>query len=63
MTATINKRVAAELDGGFVVFLIGARINRWWKPRALADCVARPKQTSQTATQPGGHPHGSEFWP
>lgn len=28
---TINQRIAAQIDGDFVVFLIGARLNRWWK--------------------------------
>jgi hypothetical protein len=32
MTKRIDKRVCAEMDGPFVLFLIGARINRWWKP-------------------------------
>ena len=32
MPATINQRIAATIDGDFVVFLIGARINKWWKP-------------------------------
>jgi hypothetical protein len=31
MVQTINQRVAAKIDGDFVVFLIGARLNRWWK--------------------------------
>lgn len=31
MTALINKRMTAELDGEFVVFLIGARVNRLWR--------------------------------
>ena len=31
MVATINQRIAANIEGDFVVFLIGARINRWWK--------------------------------
>lgn len=31
MTATINQRIAGKIEGDFVVFLIGARINRWWK--------------------------------
>ncbi len=30
---TINRRVSAEIDGGFVLFLIGIRINRPWKLR------------------------------
>lgn len=31
MVAIIDRRVCAEIDGPFVVFLIGMRINRWWK--------------------------------
>ena len=31
MARMIEKRVCAEVDGGFVVFLIGARINKPWK--------------------------------
>lgn len=32
MSATIDRRIAASIEGDFVVFLIGARINKWWKP-------------------------------
>ncbi|HWA63474.1 MAG TPA: DUF4188 domain-containing protein [Caulobacteraceae bacterium] len=32
MTQRIDRRVCAEVEGAFVVFMIGARINRWWKP-------------------------------
>ncbi|HKI74331.1 MAG TPA: DUF4188 domain-containing protein [Pseudomonadales bacterium] len=31
MVRTIDQRVAATIEGDFVVFLIGARVNRWWK--------------------------------
>ena len=31
MAEIIKKRVCAELDGGFVVFLIGMRLNKPWK--------------------------------
>ena len=31
MIATINQCIAGKIEGDFVVFLIGARINRWWK--------------------------------
>ena len=31
MVQTINQRVAAKIAGDFVVFLIGARLNRRWK--------------------------------
>jgi hypothetical protein len=30
--AVIPKHVAASIEGDFVVFLIGMRINKWWKP-------------------------------
>ena len=53
-TRVIAKRVAAELDGDFVVFLIGMRVNRLWKlhkwlpvflamPRMLKELQARPE--------------------
>ena len=29
------ERMAAELDGDFVVFLIGARLNKWWQLRDM----------------------------
>lgn len=32
MAEIIERRVCAEIDGEFVVFLIGMRINRLWKP-------------------------------
>ena len=31
MTQISNERLTAEIDGEFVVFLIGARFNKWWK--------------------------------
>lgn len=31
MAATINKRMTASIEGDFVVFLIGMRINKLWK--------------------------------
>jgi Monooxygenase af470-like len=32
MTKVIGKRVTAQIEGDFVVFLIGMRINKPWKP-------------------------------
>ena len=32
MAAVIPKRVAADVEGDFVVFLIGMRVNKPWKP-------------------------------
>jgi hypothetical protein len=34
MSEIIAERMAAEIEGEFVVFLIGARINRWWRVRS-----------------------------
>jgi hypothetical protein len=31
MAATINQRMTVRMDGDFVVFLIGMRVNRPWK--------------------------------
>src|SRR3954464_4775845 len=31
MTDTIPRRMAAQIDGDFVIFLIGMRINKPWK--------------------------------
>ena len=31
MVQTINQRVAAKIVGDFVVFMIRARLNHWWK--------------------------------
>ncbi|MBI1252179.1 MAG: DUF4188 domain-containing protein [Alphaproteobacteria bacterium] len=54
MTNIIPARMAAKLDGDFVVFLIGMRVNKWWKvwkwapvaasmPRMLIELGRRPE--------------------
>lgn len=54
MADIIQKRVCAEIEGPFVVFMIGARINRPWKlnvvipflastPRMLKELGAKPE--------------------
>ena len=54
MAGIIEKRMCAEMDGDFVVFLIGARINKPWKfwkwfpvatamPRMLIELQKRPE--------------------
>jgi Monooxygenase af470-like len=51
---TTNRRIAAKIEGDFVVFIIGARINRPWKlvkylwfvntmPKMLAELAAKPE--------------------
>ncbi|MDB5432474.1 MAG: hypothetical protein JWP35_3590 [Caulobacter sp.] len=53
MSKIIPERMTADMDGEFVVFLIGARINRWWKigswwlvfsamPRMLIELAKNP---------------------
>ena len=54
MAHTYNQKMMAEIDGDFVVFLIGARINKPWKvhkwlpvflamPRMMREVAARPE--------------------
>ncbi len=54
MAQPIAERMAGEISGEFVLFLIGARLNRPWKlmswlpvvramPRMLAELDARPE--------------------
>jgi hypothetical protein len=53
MPETINRRIAAQIDGDFVVFLIGARINRWHKlPRYLWFAKTMPKMLEELAAHP-----------
>jgi hypothetical protein len=53
MSAIIEKRVCAEIEGPFVVFLIGMRINRWWKVASwLPVLTAMPRMLKELADQP-----------
>jgi len=53
MAKTIDRRVCAELDGGFVVFLIGARINKPWKFwKWLPVATAMPRMLTELGKQP-----------
>ena len=49
----VDKRVTAEIDGDFVVFLIGMRINRFWKPwKWLPVLNAMPKMLRELEQHP-----------
>ena len=51
--ATINRRITASIEGDFVVFLIGARFNRWWKlPKYFWFLSTMPKMIAEVAAQP-----------
>ena len=50
---TINRRIAASIEGDFVVFIIGARFNRWWKlPKYLWFLSTMPKMLAEVAAEP-----------
>jgi len=53
MSKTINQRMTVELDGDFVVFLIGMRINRLWKIYKWMPIVtAMPKMLNELSMKP-----------
>ena len=62
MTTSINKRMTGRMDGEFVVFLIGMRVNKPWKIwKWLPVATAMPRMLIELAKQPelGQHPrHG-----
>ena len=60
---TIQKRMSGRIDGDFVVFLIGMRINRWWKVhRWLRVSRAMPRMLRELAAQPELGFLGGEQW-
>lgn len=53
MAAVIPDRMTAQIDGDFVVFLIGMRINRPWKIRKwLPTFLAMPKMLKELEAAP-----------
>ena len=53
MAPVIPKRVTAEIEGDFVVFLIGMRINRFLKPwRWLPVLLAMPRMIRELEQHP-----------
>ena len=53
MAAILARRVTARIEGDFVVFLIGLRINRPWKVRSLAPVLAAmPRMLKELASAP-----------
>jgi hypothetical protein len=48
-----TERCTAEIDGDFVVFLIGKRVNRFWKPHKwLPVAAATPRMLAELARAP-----------
>jgi hypothetical protein len=53
MAQVIDKRVTAEFEGAFVVFLIGMRINKFWKAwKWLPIFFAMPKMLRELEQTP-----------
>jgi hypothetical protein len=53
MAKVVPKRVTAEIDGDFVVFLIGMRINNFWKPwKWLPTFIAMPRMIRELERTP-----------
>lgn len=53
MAKTINQRMTAIIEGDFVVFLIGMRINRMWKlHKWLPVAAAMPKMLKELSQKP-----------
>jgi Domain of unknown function (DUF4188) len=53
MPDIIPARMSAQLDGDFVVFLIGMRVNKWWKFwKWMPVAKAMPKMLTELAGRP-----------
>jgi hypothetical protein len=54
MAPLINRRLCAEIEGEFVLFLIGIRVNRPWKPWSWMPVFrAMPRMLDELARDPG----------
>ena len=74
MSKTINQRMTVTIEGDFVVFLIGMRINRFWKfhkwipvakamPKMLKELSAKPESGFLGFQLLGGIPPGIvQYW-
>lgn len=62
MSRTINQRMTVQFEGNFVVFLIGMRINRWWKfHKWLPVALAMPRMLKELAQKPDSGFLGAEL--
>jgi hypothetical protein len=60
---TIDQRMTAEIEGEFVVFLIGARVNRWWKPwKWIPVATAMSRMVREVSAHPEIGFLGIESW-
>src|SRR5437016_2724165 len=53
MAEIIDRRITAKIEGDFVVFLIGLRINKLWKIwKWLPVAMAMPRMLKELAAKP-----------
>lgn len=63
MSKTIQKRMSGRMGGELVVFLIGMRVNRWWKVhRWLRVARAMPRMIPELEKNPELGFFGAEQW-
>jgi hypothetical protein len=60
---THNQRMTSTSEGDVVVFLIGMRVNRWWKPwQWLRTALAMPRMLRELNAHPELGLLGTEAW-
>lgn len=63
MARIVPGRMTGQLDGRFVVFLIGMRINRLWRPdQWLPPALAMPRMIRELTEQPTLGLLGAHAW-
>jgi hypothetical protein len=63
MSGIVPERVTAQVEGDFVVFLIGMRINAWWKVHKwLPVFLAMPRMLRELEADPERGLLGSRTW-
>ena len=63
MPTIIAQRMTAKVEGDFVVFLIGVRINRLWKiHKWLPVAMAMPRMLRELSQDPTSGHLGAESW-
>ena len=63
MANVLAKRMTAQVDGEFVVFLIGMRINAFWKiHKWLPVALAMPKMIRELSADASAGFLGTEAW-
>ena len=63
MSSVIPARRTGRIEGEFVVFLIGMRVNRWWKiHKWLSVAMAMPRMLRELGQNPELGFLGQESW-